>query len=127
MSEAAKISRAFEPFLADSGPNDKRDAIVIFKPPAMEELPVRGRRRELKKRLAHIRKLTAVQQPVQESLLSGYQREAGKKLPAKEHLDVSTVGANALPVATVEVTRKTLRALAAQPDVVAVMPTRRST
>ena len=83
---------------------------------------MRGRRRELRKRLAHIRELAAVQQPVQESLLSSYQREAGKKLPAKKHLDVSPVGANALPVATVEVTRKTLPALAAQPDVVAVLP-----
>ena len=48
---SGKISPAFEPFLAGSGPNDKCDAIVIYRtpaddnPPPMSELAaVRGRR-----------------------------------------------------------------------------------
>ncbi len=64
-----KISRAFEPFFAESAPNEKRDAIVIYRAPAVEQLPVRGRLRELKKRLAHVRELAAAQQPVQAKIL----------------------------------------------------------
>lgn len=48
---AAKISPAFEPFLADSGPNDKRDAIVIYRSEPPAEPQLRGRLRELKQRM----------------------------------------------------------------------------
>src|SRR5574341_134155 len=105
-----KISRAFEPFFAESAPNEKRDAIVIYRTPAVEQLPVRGRLRELKKRLAHVRELGAAQQPVQAKILRAYQTEGAKRLPGKPRLEVSAIGANTLPVATVEVTRKTLPA-----------------
>jgi hypothetical protein len=36
MKTKPKISPAFEPFLADSGPNDKRDAIVIYQAPVSD-------------------------------------------------------------------------------------------
>lgn len=42
--------------------------------------------------------------------------------PRKQHLSVTPIGDGALPVAAVEVTSKTLPALAEQPDVVAVLP-----
>ena len=55
MTTESKISPAFEPFLAKSALNDKRDAIVIYSPPSKEEPPVRGRLRELKKRLDFVK------------------------------------------------------------------------
>jgi subtilisin family serine protease len=116
------ISQAFEPFLAESGPNDKRDAIVIYRHPAFEGQRVRGRLRALKQRLTRVRALAAAQAPVQEKLLRGYRRQAGKQLPGKQEVTVGPIGANTLPVATVEVTRKTLQTLASQPGVVAILP-----
>ncbi len=74
MSAGSKISPAFEPFLAESGPNDKRDAIVIYRAPAPEGLPVRGRLRALKRRLDYIKERAAVQRPVEEKLISRSQR-----------------------------------------------------
>jgi subtilisin family serine protease len=125
MSVEAKISPAFEPFLAESGPNDKRDAIVIYKAPALEGLPVRGRLRALKKRLDYIKERAAAQRPVEEKLFHSYQKASSERLPGKQKLAASPIGSSALPVATVEVTRETLPALAKQPNVVAVLPNQR--
>ncbi len=123
MNHESKISPAFEPFLAESGPNDKRDAIVIYNAPQTEEgARVRGRLRELKKRLDFVKVQAAAQKPVEEKLLHSYQKESSKQLPRKQQLDVGPIGESALPVAQVEVTRKTLPALAAQPNVVAILP-----
>ena len=125
MNPEAKISRAFEPFLAESGPNDRRDAIVIYRPPTVERPTLRGRLHALKKRLEHVKVLAAAQAPVQERLFEDYRRASTKQLPAKAELSLFPVGGNTLPVATVEVTRKTLPALARQRDVVAVLPNQR--
>ena len=51
MNPQAKISPAFEPFFADSGTTDKREAIVVLRGPDTGEPPVRGRLRTLKQRL----------------------------------------------------------------------------
>src|SRR5437763_1015132 len=59
-----KVSPAFQPFLADSGPEDKRDAIVVYKAPPLEGLPVRGRLRVLKQRLASIKTRAAAQREI---------------------------------------------------------------
>ena len=65
MSAETKISPAFEPFLAESGSNDKRDAIVIFRAPGIEGQRVRSRLRALKQRLDYIKARAAAQEPVQ--------------------------------------------------------------
>ena len=39
MSDHAKISGAFDAFMADSGSNDKRDAVVIYRAPRDGHLP----------------------------------------------------------------------------------------
>ena len=39
MSNHEKISKAFDAFMADSGPNDKRDAIVIYRAPQVGDVP----------------------------------------------------------------------------------------
>lgn len=122
MSTETKISPAFEPFLADSGEDGKRDAIVIYQAPPLEGLPLRGRLRELKRRLDEVKEQASIQQAVEQKVLTHYQ-EASRDLGyAEQPLQTSTIGSGTLPVATVEVTRKTLTALAEQPDVVAVLP-----
>jgi subtilisin family serine protease len=118
-----KISPAFKPYLAELGANDKRDAIVIFKAPAPAAGPkVRGRLRLLKQRLDSIKTRATAQQPVQAAVLEKYQKEGSRQLPGKKHLEAAPIGNNALPVATVEVTEKTLYMLAAKPEVLAILP-----
>jgi len=68
MISNAKISPAFEPFLAESGPNDKRDAIVIYSAPTEEKPSVRGRLHELTERLDCVKVRTAAQELVQAAL-----------------------------------------------------------
>lgn len=117
-----KISPAFEPFLADSGEDGKRDAIVIYQAPPIEGLHLRGRLRELKRRLDKVKEQATLQKMVEQKVLTHYQ-EASRDLGYTEQpLKTSTIGAGTLPVATVEVTRRTLEALADQPDVVAILP-----
>jgi subtilisin family serine protease len=122
MSNGAKISPAFEPFMEDSGPNDKREAIVIYRAPEQDGHRLRSRLRELRRRLDYVKARAAAQQQVQARVLGDYQKAGRKRLPGNQEPAVSTIGGNTLPVATVEVTRKTLPMLAGQDDVVAVMP-----
>ena len=110
----AKISRAFEQYLSQCGPNDKRDAIVIFDSPETNRTPVRGRLRNLKQRLDLVKDRAAANGPVRTRLLERYQKVGSKRLPAKQQLTIDSIGESTLPVATVEVTRKSLRALAEQ-------------
>jgi serine protease AprX len=123
MTKKSKLSPAFEPFLAESGPNDRRDAIVIYRPSKkIEDLPVRGRLRQLKQRLDYVNARAALQRPVEAKLFETYQESTRKYFKGDKDPEVATIGKSTLPVATVEVTRKTLPKLAQQPDVVAVLP-----
>jgi subtilisin family serine protease len=117
---AVKISPAFRPFLVKSASGEKREAIVIFKAPLPPEGPrVRGRLRTLKQRLDTIKaRSTSQQAAVQES----YQKESKKHLSRNDQLEVTTIGKNTLPVASIEVTRETIHQLAANPNVLAILP-----
>ena len=119
MNATAKISPAFEPFLSESGRGDKRDAIVLYRPRQVDTGTPRRRLRALKRRLDLVQKLATAQRPVQAKVAREYRKALGAD---KGEFAVSSVGANTLPIATVEVTRQTLSALAEQHDVVAVMP-----
>jgi serine protease AprX len=125
MNPERKVSPAFEPFLAESGPNDKRDAIVVYQAPRPEGPRLRGRLRELQSRLDYVKARAADQRRVEAKVFEKYQEEGGKRLPGRQPFAVSAIGANTLPVATVEVTRRTLPELAKQPEVLAVMPNQR--
>ena len=122
MSAKEKISPAFDPFMAESRRNDKRDAIVIYQTPVPKAPPVSGRSREPQRRLSYLKEVAALQRSVEERLLRGYKKASSESLRKGDELEVSAIGSSALPIATVEVTRKTLRALAEQPEVVAIMP-----
>jgi subtilisin family serine protease len=120
-----KISPAFAPFLADSGPNDIRDAIVIFRLPKPDEPPVRGRMRALRMKLREVEARAKTQQAIQREILANYQKAGSRSLAGRRELQVSPIGSSALPIASVEVTPKTLPILAEQPDVVAILPNQR--
>jgi subtilisin family serine protease len=126
ITSETKISPAFAPFLADSGPDDIREAIVIFRsperPPEKEEQTPTGKLRALAERLKEVESRRLAQQAVQYEALVSYQQAGGKSLPGKQELRVATIGSNALPVAAVEVTPKTLLILAEMIDVVAILP-----
>ncbi|MBV9389338.1 MAG: hypothetical protein JOZ78_23190 [Chroococcidiopsidaceae cyanobacterium CP_BM_ER_R8_30] len=112
MSTESKISPAFEPFLADSGEDGKREAIVIHQAPPIEGLPLRGRLRELKRRLDEVKEQAGLQKTVEQKVLTHYQQASRDLGYTKQPLKASTIGSSTLPVTTVEVTRKTLEALA---------------
>jgi subtilisin family serine protease len=122
MKPEEKISPAFEPFMADSGRDDIREAIVMYLPPEPVGAPVRGRLRAPQMRLDYVKDLAARQQPIEEQLLRSYREEGSKRLPGDRQLEVSTIAESTLPVAKVDVTRRTLRDLSERPDVVAIMP-----
>ena len=124
MSDHAKISSAFDAFLADSGPNDKRDAIVIYRAP--QDARPRTKSKTPTDRLNYVRARAKRQRKIHASVVEAYRREGprrlAKRLAGRLELAASSVGSDVLPVSQVEVTRKTLPALAEQPDVVAVLP-----
>jgi subtilisin family serine protease len=118
----AKISPAFEPFLADSGDDSKRDAIVIYQAPLIEGMVSRDRLQELEQRLDEVREIAILQKNVAQTVVRGY-REASRDLGyVDQPLKADPIGTGTLPIASVEVTRKTLEVLADQPNVVAVLP-----
>lgn len=120
MNPDNKISPAFEPFLAEMGQDDKRDAIVIYKAPPFEGLPPRGRLRELKSRMFQVQQRAAIK--VAAEIFEDYHEASHDLGYHDEPLAVSTIGSGALPMATVEVTPKTLEALVEQPNIVAILP-----
>ena len=122
LTTETKISPAFAPFLAETGPNDIRDAIVIFRAPASDEPVVRGRMRALRAKVKEAETRARAQQAIQREVLSGYQKAGSKSFPHKQEPKVAAIGSSALPMAAVEVTPKTLPMLAEDPNVVAIMP-----
>ena len=79
----AIISEAFGPFLADSGPNDRREAIVIYKTPE----PATALRERRKKRMSvpqkrrYLRDLASIQAPTQLASLQKYRKAGKTRLP----------------------------------------------
>ena len=129
ITSETKISPAFAPFLADSGPDDIREAIVIFRspdrPPEQEERTPSGRLRALAERLKEVESRKLSQQAVQREVINGYRQAGGKSQKGKQELRFTAIGSNALPVAAVEVTPSTLPILAEMADVVAILPNQR--
>ncbi len=121
----AKISPAFDAFLAESGPHDKRDAIVIYRAPEQEDLPGPGTLRVLKHRLAFFKERAPALESMEAQIFKSYLKASSGSVRSQEPLNTATVGGSTLPVATVEVTRKTLPTLAEDEDVVAVLPNQR--
>ena len=123
VSDHVKIPKAFDAFMADSGSNDKRDAIVIYRTPRDGTLPSASK--DPTERSKYVKLRADRQRTVYVSIAEGYELEALRRLTRKIELTTSPVGSHVLPVAPVEVTSRTLPALAEQPDVVAILPNQR--
>lgn len=126
MTQQSKVSPTLSALLSDLGPNERQDAIVIYRSDAPSSWRVRGRLRDLQARLAAVEAQASAKQAqhaVQDRLIEGYRREGERRMPKSNPrpLAVRGLGGSVLPVAKVEVTRATLGALAEQPDVIAVM------
>lgn len=122
MTVEAKISPAFSAFLSESGPNDRRDAIVIYEVPALEDSPDPTQLWESETRQKYLKERIKVQKSVAAELFETYKTAGAERLPDHQPPAVSKIGSGALPIATVEVTRRTLPALAKHPSVVAILP-----
>jgi subtilisin family serine protease len=119
-----KISPAFDPLLAGGGPNDRFDAIVLLR--GDDELgPTVSRRRRRtshRARLGRVREIARAQAAAQEETVADYRRAVG---PGEDELRAHGLGSGALPLARVEVTPATIGALAANPNVLAILPNQR--
>lgn len=117
-----KISPAFDLFLPDS--EARRDAVVIYRAPG-ETLQRRGLARgtgdRSQTRQALITRQTELQQDIEARLFERYQRRSRSVVPGPP-LATRSLGLGTLPVASIEVTPRSLTALAEQPEVVAVLP-----
>jgi serine protease AprX len=126
ITSETKISPAFAPFLANSGPDDIREAIVIFRSPdrpaEQQEQTPSGRLRALTERLKEVASRKLSQRAVQREVGANYQQAGGKSASGKQDLRFEAIGSNALPIAAVEVTPRTLPILAEMADVVAILP-----
>jgi serine protease AprX len=122
LSAESRISTAFQSFFAEADPNEKREAIVIYRAPAPNAPRVRGRLGQLKSRLEMIKASAAAQRPIQKGLFESYHKAVGKPRSGTPELAATSIGKNTLPVSKIDVTLKTLPLLAEQPNVLAVLP-----
>jgi len=120
-----KISPAFKSFLAEAGPQDRREGIVVYRTPKASETPVRGNILEIRRRLAQVRARAATGQKKAEAELFEGVQKLGKRTVQGEAITFAGIGGKLLPIATVQVTAKMLPELAQRPDVVAIMPNQR--
>ncbi len=118
-TERKKISPAFEPFLSNRDPDARRDAIVIYRAPGVDPGQRRINRRD---RLSLSREVAGHQREVEARVVDHYQDRSRDLGHRGTPLNVRSVGGDTLPVVAVEVTQKTLGALAEQPEVLAVLP-----
>jgi subtilisin family serine protease len=117
-----KISPAFQTFLAEAGPKERREGIVVYRAPRTREGQA-GSVLEFRRRQAAVRSRAPEQKKVEAELYEGV-RKLGKSIGGEEVTFTGT-GGGAIPVAKIEVTPKMLPELARRPDVVAIMPNQR--
>jgi hypothetical protein len=115
-----KISPAFETYLADSRRTDKHEAVVIYQAPKARRSK-RGHEglRVAEERIQYAAEQAILHKEVESRILTSYIDAASSD---DEVLMMSPIGGSALPAITVEVTQRTLHALAKHPDVNAIMP-----
>jgi hypothetical protein len=69
-----KISPAFKAFLAEAGPKERREGIVVYRAPNRQEpLPV-GNILEIRRRLAQVRARASGQKKAEAELFEGVQK-----------------------------------------------------
>jgi subtilisin family serine protease len=122
MNHFQKVSPAFDAFLSKAGPDDRREAIVLSRPPEPNDKPIRADLRALKTRLDYVKSLARTQKSFEPSVTKSYLKAAKSIAPKTHDLAVESVTGGVFPLQMMQVTRKTLQALEDDPNVVAVMP-----
>ena len=125
MTNHPKISPAFAEYMARCGPNDTREALVIYDAPLPDNMASFAPGADSSQR-AYVRDVAAVNKAVQAESRADYHNKTAKLLPrpttARSGTVTQAVGNNALPVYQAQVTKRTLPLLARQNNVVAVLP-----
>ena len=119
MSDHVKISSAFDAFVADSGRNEKCDALVIFRAPRDGSLPWRSKNPSDRN---HVTARAERERAVYLSVTDASHLEELRRLFKRVELTPSFVGSKLLRAAQVEVTLAKLPELAEHPEVVAIVP-----
>jgi serine protease AprX len=130
MNSHPKISPAFTAFFAETGKDQKRDAVIIFQPAVPTAAAItspRGRMQSLKRRMEEIKTHSKSQAGPRSAMLEHYQKEGrktislrGAKTTGRELRTTQMPGA--VPMANAEVTKQSLEILAANPQVLAILP-----
>lgn len=123
MALADKISQAFELIFSEGEPQKRRSAIVIFDAPLPD---VTMRDRQLRRSARQILASPDEQQSnrnVFEEIIKGYLKEkSASNLHRQAPIRRRLAGSGILPLASVEITASTIKALAKQPNVLAILP-----
>ncbi|WP_017323985.1 S8 family serine peptidase [Synechococcus sp. PCC 7336] len=126
MSKSSKISEAFDLVLASDPPNKRRSAIVVFKPPESNLITTDRAFRKIADRVKLFEQAKQENRQVFNNVLQGYMSgKPTQALEARRGVRHRIVGNGILPLATLDVNKDTLKVLAAQDRVVAVMPNQR--
>jgi serine protease AprX len=119
-----KISPAFDPFLRHD--RSRRDAIVVYRTPQAERMGRNASRNASPAERSQTRRdliqhQANQQQAIETQIFERYQTRS-QDLISGPPLVTRSLAIGTLPVASVEVTRLTLAALAEEPEVVAILP-----
>lgn len=113
MTTQSKISPAFQPFLAHSHPDARKDAIVIYRgllsPGSMPQPGTAAYFDTLKQQAQN-------NQSISNQIMNDYQSAT------RQSFYTAPVGQGSLPITQIEVTRQSLPILAEHPEVIAILP-----
>lgn len=120
--QAGVISQAFDLIFAGDEPNRRRSAIVVFEPPAIDQVEGRTLRKAIA-RVKYLKDQRSQNQQTLQQVLDGYSKASGtRKMRERGPIRSRLAGSGLLPIAAVDVNQKSLNALAKQPNVLAVLP-----
>lgn len=117
MKPEEKISPAFETYLAEGSRNHTIDALVIYRTPEEDGDDAKSSGpRNNKQRQKKMAERARRRSDIEDKIFTSYDKSN------KQPLRMSRLDKPTLPVVSMEVTSQTLKSLAKQPDVLAVMP-----
>lgn len=121
MMKADKISPVFDLVFTDEKSHERREAIVLYRPPPVAAR-VRGRMKVLQERLHHVRRLAEAQTGARDHILADYNKMSAAHFQGERPGSSSPIGTGALPISRMEVTPAILAELSENPAVLAILP-----
>jgi len=118
----AKVSPVLWELLERSSRNTVREVLVIYRVKNAPKGGMRAGFTSTEERAGFAQERARIQARTQSMLLDKY-RQSQESRPRREHTaDRGTVGGSSLPIISVGVTKASLKSLADEPDVVAILP-----